>query len=330
VELLLVLLVVAVALVFDFTNGFHDAANAIATSISTRALTPKVALVLAAVCNLLGAFLGTGVATVIGFGIVDVGLGHEGLLVVLAALLGAIGWNLTTWWLGLPSSSTGALLGGLVGAGLVAGSTLHWDVVLVTVVVPMVVSPVIGLLLGHLAMVAVLRAVQDRAPGPTNRRFRMLQTVSAAAMALGHGLQDAQKTMGVIVLALVAGGLHTGRGIPWWVSLLAALAISLGTYCGGWRIIRTLGRRLVHLDPARGFVAESVASAVLYVAALAFDAPVSTTQVMASAVVGVGATERRSAVRWRVARSMLLAWVLTMPAAAALGAGACLVLRLFL
>ncbi|PRY11142.1 inorganic phosphate transporter [Kineococcus rhizosphaerae] len=329
-ELLLVLVVIAVALAFDFTNGFHDAANAIATSVFTRALTPRIALSMAAVCNLLGAFLGTGVATVIGFGIVDVGLGHAGLLVVLAALIGAIGWNLTTWRFGLPSSSTGALLGGLAGAGLAAGARLHWDVVLVAVVVPMVVSPLTGAALGYLATAAVLHGVRDKAPGPTNRRFRMLQTVSAAAVALGHGLQDAQKTMGVIVLALVAGGLQTGRDIPWWVTLLAALAISAGTYCGGWRIIRTLGRRVAQVDPARGFVAETVASVVLYVAALAFNAPVSTTQVMASAVMGAAATKRRSAVRWRVVRSMLVAWVLTMPAAAVLGALVCLGLRSFL
>ncbi|WP_432544731.1 inorganic phosphate transporter [Kineococcus sp. SYSU DK002] len=329
-ELALVLVVVVVALTFDFTNGFHDAANAIATSVSTRALTPRIALVMAAVFNLLGAFLGTGVATTIGYGIVDVGMGAHALAVVLAALVGAIGWNLTTWWWGLPSSSTGALLGGLAGAGVAAGSNLHWDVVLVQVLVPMLVSPVIGLLLGYLVMAWILRRLRDAARGPVERRFRMLQTVSASAMALGHGLQDAQKTMGVIVLALVAGGHHSGRGIPWWVQLAAAVAISAGTYCGGWRIIRTLGRRIAQLDPARGFAAEAVAASVLYVAALIFHAPVSTTQVVSSAVVGAAATKRRSAVRWRVARSMVGAWLLTIPAAGLVGAGCYLLLRVAL
>ncbi|NAZ83059.1 inorganic phosphate transporter [Kineococcus sp. R8] len=315
-ELALVLLVIVVALSFDFTNGFHDAANAIATSVSTRALTPRIALLMAAVFNLVGAFLGEGVAETIGSGIVDPGTGVDGMAVVLAALLGAISWNLVTWRLGLPSSSSHALIGGLAGAGLAAGTTVHWPVVLDKVVVPMVVSPLAGFLLAYLAMVGLLWAFRRSAPGPTHRRFRLAQTVSAAAVALGHGLQDAQKTMGVIVLALVAGGFHTGEGIPWWVKLSAALAISLGTYAGGWRIMRTLGRRIIDLDPARGFAAESVSAGVLYVAALGFQAPVSTTHTISSAIMGVGATKRLSAVRWGVARSMVGAWVLTLPAAA--------------
>jgi PiT family inorganic phosphate transporter len=315
VELALVLVVVLVALSFDFTNGFHDAANAIATSVSTRALTPRVALLMAAVFNLIGAFLGTGVAETIGSGIVAVGVGVHGMAVVLAALLGAISWNLVTWRLGLPSSSSHALIGGLAGAGIASSTTVHWAVILDKVVVPMVVSPLSGFVLGYLVMVVILWAVRRKAPAPTHRRFRMAQTVSAAAMSLGHGLQDAQKTMGVIVLALVAGGFHSGTAIPWWVKLSAALAISLGTYSGGWRIMRTLGRRIIHLDPARGFAAESVSAVVLYVAALHFHAPISTTHTISSAIMGVGATKRVSAVRWGVARSMVTAWVLTLPAA---------------
>ena len=315
-ELALVLVVVAVALSFDFTNGFHDAANAIATSVSTRALTPRIALGMAAIFNLIGAFLGTGVAETIGSGIVDVGLGIHGMAVVLSALLGAIGWNLITWRLGLPSSSSHALIGALAGAGIASSTTVHWSVILDKVVVPMVVSPLSGFLLGYLVMIAILWVVRHKAPAPTHRRFRIAQTVSAAAMSLGHGLQDAQKTMGVIVLALVAGGFHTGTGIPWWVKLSAALAISAGTYSGGWRIMRTLGRRIIHLDPARGFAAEAVSAVVLYVAALQFHAPVSTTHTISSAIMGVGATKRLSAVRWGVARSMVAAWVLTLPAAA--------------
>jgi inorganic phosphate transporter, PiT family len=329
VELALVLVVVLVALSFDFTNGFHDAANAIATSVSTRALTPRIALGMAAIFNLIGAFLGTGVAETIGSGIVDVGLGLHGMAVVLSALLGAIGWNLITWRLGLPSSSSHALIGALAGAGIAASSTVHWSVILDKVVVPMVVSPLSGFVLGYLVMVAVLWAVRNQAPAPTHRRFRIAQTVSAAAMSLGHGLQDAQKTMGVIVLALVAGGFHSGTAIPWWVKLSAALAISFGTYSGGWRIMRTLGRRIIHLDPARGFAAESVSAAVLYVAALSFHAPVSTTHTISSAIMGVGATKRVSAVRWGVARSMVTAWVLTLPAAALFAAAVYAVVSLF-
>jgi PiT family inorganic phosphate transporter len=330
VELALVLVVIAVALSFDFTNGFHDAANAIATSVSTRALTPRIALGMAAIFNLIGAFLGTGVAETIGSGIVDVGLGIHGMAVVLAALLGAIGWNLITWRLGLPSSSSHALIGGLAGAGIASSTNVHWSVILDKVVVPMVVSPLSGFLLGYLVMVVILWVVRNKAPAPTHRRFRIAQTVSAAAMSLGHGLQDAQKTMGVIVLALVAGGFHSGTDIPWWVKLSAALAISAGTYSGGWRIMRTLGRRIIHLDPARGFAAEAVSAVVLYVAALQFHAPVSTTHTISSAIMGVGATKRLSAVRWGVARSMVTAWVLTLPAAGLFAAALHVVLQLAL
>jgi PiT family inorganic phosphate transporter len=330
VELALVIVVVVVALSFDFTNGFHDAANAIATSVSTRALTPRIALGMAAIFNLIGAFLGTGVAETIGSGIVHVGLGIHGMTVVLSALLGAIGWNLITWRLGLPSSSSHALIGALAGAGIASSETVRWGVILDKVVIPMVVSPLSGFLLGYLVMVAILWIVRNRAPAPTHRRFRIAQTVSAAAMSLGHGLQDAQKTMGVIVLALVAGGFHTGTDIPIWVKLSAALAISAGTYSGGWRIMRTLGRRIIHLDPARGFAAEAVSAVVLYVAALQFHAPVSTTHTISSAIMGVGATKRLSAVRWGVARSMVAAWVLTLPAAGLFAAALYFVLHLFL
>lgn len=329
-ELALVLVVIVVALSFDFTNGFHDAANAIATSVSTRALTPRIALGMAAVFNLIGAFLGTGVAETIGSSIVQVDLGIHGMTVVLSALLGAIAWNLITWRLGLPSSSSHALIGALAGAGIASSSNIEWSVILDKVVVPMVVSPLSGFVLGYLVMVAILWIVRNKAPAPTHRRFRIAQTVSAAAMSLGHGLQDAQKTMGVIVLALVAGGFHTGTNIPVWVKFAAALAISAGTYSGGWRIMRTLGRRIIHLDPARGFASEAVSAVVLYVAALQFHAPVSTTHTISSAIMGVGATKRLSAVRWGVARSMVAAWVLTLPAAGLFAAAVYLVLHLFL
>lgn len=329
-ELVLVLLVIVIALTFDYTNGFHDAANAIATSVSTRALTPRAALLMAAVMNLVGALLGTGVAETIGSGIIDAPVGSSGLVVVLAGLLGAITWNLITWWKGLPSSSSHALIGGLMGAGLASMSTVHWSVILDKVVLPMVVSPLVGFLLAYLLMVAVLWIFRNAAPGRTQRRFRVAQTVSAAAMALGHGLQDAQKTMGVIVLALVAAGWHTGSEIPLWVKIAAASAISLGTYSGGWRIMRTLGRKVIELDPARGFVAETVASGVLYTTAFVFHAPISTTQTITSAIMGVGATKRLSAVRWGMVGNIGIAWLLTIPAAGTVAAVLFFVFNLFL
>jgi PiT family inorganic phosphate transporter len=322
VELALVIVVVVFALGFDYTNGFHDAANAIATSVSTRALTPRVALAMAAFFNLLGALLGTNVATTIAEDIISITdvSAQEGLVIVLSALVGAITWNLITWRLGLPSSSTHAIIGALTGVGIAASVTVHWNAIWDKVVLPMVFSPVIGFLGAFALMVGVLWLVRNRAPARTQRRFRLAQTASAAAMALGHGRQDAQKTMGIIVLALVAGGFHTGSEIPLWVKLSSALAISLGTYSGGSRIMRTLGRKIIELDPARGFVAESVASLVLYGSAYWFHAPVSTTHTITSAIMGVGATKRLSAVRWGVAKNIAYAWVLTIPAAAIVAA----------
>jgi len=323
VELALVVLVVALALGFDYTNGFHDAANAIATSVSTRALTPRAALLMAAVMNFTGALLGTEVAETIATSIVDLSdaSSHQALVVVVCALVGAIVWNLITWWFGLPSSSTHALIGGLVGAGLVGGLAIYGQAIVDKVVLPMIFSPIIGFFLAFLVMVGVLWLVRSSSPSKTTRRFRLAQTVSAAAMALGHGLQDAQKTMGVIFMALLTvGWADPEGGIPLWVKLSAATAISLGTYSGGWRIMRTLGRKIIELDPARGFVAESVSAVVLYVNAFALHAPVSTTHTITSAIMGVGATKRLSAVRWGVAKNIGIAWVLTIPAAAAVAA----------
>ncbi|HEU0041287.1 MAG TPA: anion permease [Jiangellaceae bacterium] len=327
-ELALILAVILVALAFDYTNGFHDAANAIATSVSTRALTPRAALVMAAVMNMVGAFLGTEVAKTISEGIIEAPDGDSGLLVVLAALVGAIVWNLITWWLGLPSSSSHALIGGLVGAALASSNTVLWGGVFGKVVIPMIVSPVVGFLLAYLLMLAILWAFRRVTPGRANRGFRLAQTFSAAAMALGHGLQDAQKTMGVITLALVVGGFQSDFNVQWWVIVLAASAMAAGTYAGGWRIMRTLGRRIVHLDPPQGFAAEAVASSVLYTTAFAFHAPISTTHTITSAVMGVGSTRRLSAVRWGVAGDIVTAWIVTIPAAGAVAAGCYLLLHL--
>lgn len=319
-ELAAIVVVIVVALGFDYTNGFHDAANAIATSVSTRALAPRTALLMAAVMNLVGAFLGTAVASTVGSGIIEAPVGESGLIVVLAALVGAIAWNVTTWYFGMPSSSSHALIGGLVGAALASAGTVKWRGVLDKVVIPMVVSPVVGFLLAGTVMLAVLWIFRNGRPSRLSRGFRHAQTVSAAAMALGHGLQDAQKTMGVIVLALVVGGYHQGFAIPWWVILLSAGALSAGTYSGGWRIMRTLGRRIIDLDPPRGFAAEATASAVLYTTAFAFAAPISTTQTITASILGVGATKRLSAVRWGVAGNIVVAWVLTIPMAALVAA----------
>jgi PiT family inorganic phosphate transporter len=306
---------VVIALAFDYTNGFHDAANAIATSVSTRALTPRIALILAAVMNFVGALLGQQVAHTVSDTIVPPD-GSHGLVVVMAGLIGAITWNLVTWYFGLPSSSSHALIGGLVGAALAASAAVHWSTILDKVVIPMVVSPLVGFGLAFLVMLTIMWVFRRGNPHRISRGFRFMQTLSASALALGHGLQDAQKTMGVIFLALVTGGYYSADdSLPLWVIVAAASAISLGTYSGGWRIMRTLGRRIIHLDPPRGFSAESVGAGVLYTTAFAFQAPVSTTHIITSAIMGAGATKRRSAVRWGVAKNILAAWVLTFPAA---------------
>ena len=327
--LAIVIATVAVALFFDFTNGFHDAANAIATSVSTRALTPRIALAMAAILNFVGALLGVGVAQTIQ-GIIDLESAPTGsnaeattaiaLTIVIAALVGAITWNIITWYFGLPSSSSHALIGGIIGAGLASTTNVDWDTLIDKVAIPMILSPTIGFVGAFLLMTLIMWVFRRAHPAKVNRGFRLGQTVSAAGMSLGHGLQDAQKTMGVIVLALVAGGYEDGKTVPFWVIVAAASAIAAGTYSGGWRIMRTLGRRIIHLDPPRGFAAESVASIVLYVMAIGLHAPVSTTHTITSAVMGTGATKRASAVRWGVARSIVIAWIITIPMAALMAA----------
>jgi PiT family inorganic phosphate transporter len=317
-ELAIVVAVVVVALAFDYTNGFHDAANAIATSVSTRALTPRVALILAAVMNFVGALLGQEVAkTVQGVLTISGKSENHGLVIILAGLVGAITWNLITWYFGLPSSSSHALIGGLVGAGLAGGVTVEWHTIIEKVVVPMVVSPIVGFTIAFVIMLAIMWLLRRRNPHRVYRGFRMLQTLSAAGLALGHGLQDAQKTMGVIFLAVTTAGYYSASDdhLPLWIVIAAASAISFGTYSGGWRIMRTLGRRIIHLDPARGFSAETAGTIVLYTTAFVFEAPISTTHTITSAIMGAGATKRFSAVRWGVARSIVTAWVLTFPMA---------------
>jgi PiT family inorganic phosphate transporter len=311
---------VGVALFFTYTNGFHDSANAIATSVSTRALTPRAALLMAAVMNLAGAFLGSGVAKTVSEGLIETPDGQSGMAILFAALVGAITWNMITWYFGLPSSSSHALFGGMVGAALAGGIAVYWSGVLQKIVIPMFVSPVVGLLLGYLVMVVIMWMFRKANPHKAKRGFRMAQTVSAAGMALGHGLQDAQKTMGIVVMALAIADVQDNGQIPIWVKISCALMLSLGTYAGGWRIMRTLGRRIIELDPPQGFAAETTAASVMYTASFMFHAPISTTHVITSAIMGVGATKRVSAVRWGVAKNIVLGWFITMPAAAAVAA----------
>jgi PiT family inorganic phosphate transporter len=315
-ELAAVIAVIVIAMAFDYTNGFHDAANAIATSVSTRALTPRVALVMAAIGNFIGAHFGAGVAKTVGSGLVELPTGVASLGVVFAGVFGAIVWNLVTWYFGLPSSSSHALIGGMVGATLASSGIVLWTGILESVILPMILSPLVGFGLGYLMMLAVMWLFRKGHPGKLNRGFRWAQTASAAAMSVGHGMQDAAKTIGIIVLALYVGGYQEdAKTIPEWAFWTSATVLALGTYAGGWRIIRTLGRKIIDLRPPEGFAAETVASSVLYFNALVLGAPISTTHTITSAIMGVGATKRLSAVRWGVAGNIVGAWILTFPAA---------------
>ena len=325
---ILLVVTVLIALGFDFTNGFHDTANAVATTISTRALGPRTAVGLAAVFNLLGALvaieiLHTHVANTIG-GLVAPKAGVS-LGMIIAALIGAIIWNLLTWRFGLPSSSSHALIGALVGMGVVAYGfdAVKWGSVL-PVVIALVASPLIGFVLSYLFTVLTLNVFRRARPSPMNRRFRMAQIVSGSFVSFSHGANDAQKTMGVITLALVSAGVNSAGGKtfpspPLWVVLVAATAIGLGTYSGGWRIIRTLGTKVIRLEPVDGFCAQTMAAVVIQ-GATQLALPVSTTHVVSGSVIGAGATRRLGAIRWGVARNILVAWVLTIPATAAMAA----------
>jgi PiT family inorganic phosphate transporter len=315
---LLLILVILLAVAFDYINGFHDTANAIATSVSTRALRPSHAILMSATANFLGALTGTAVAKTIASGIATTPSGDAGQVVVAAALVGAITWNLITWRLGIPSSSSHALIGGLIGSVIAASGVgaLNGPGIVEKVLVPLFASPVLGILMGFGLMVVLLNVFRRAHPKRINDRFRRLQVISAAYMAFSHGSNDAQKTMGIITLALVAGGVLAEPTVPLWVILIAATAISLGTAAGGWRIIKTMGQRVVKLDPVHGFAAETTAATII-IGASAFGMPVSTTHVISSAIIGVGASDRFSAVRWGVAGSIVTAWVLTIPASAA-------------
>ncbi len=329
-SLAVVIFVVAVALIFDFLNGFHDAANSIATVVSTRVLPPRAAVLWAAFFNFVAAFgFGVGVATTIGKGIILPSVVNEWL--ILATLTGAIAWDILTWWFGLPTSSSHALVGGLVGAGIVGGG---WGVIqfggLFTIALFIVLSPVVGLIASSALTLVTTRIARKFSRPSVDRTFRRLQLVSAALYSLGHGTNDAQKTMGIIAVLLFTSGLiGPVFSVPFYVILMAHAAIALGTYSGGWRIVRTMGMRITKLAPFGGFSAEAAAASMLFLTAH-MGIPVSTTHTIAGAIIGVGATRRLSAVRWWVARRIVLAWVLTMPASAAISAAAYLLLRLVL
>jgi PiT family inorganic phosphate transporter len=317
----LLVVVVAVALAFDFTNGFHDTANAIATSVGTRAMTPRVAVLVAAGMNLAGAFLTTAVAKTVGKGLIDTHLATQQTL--LAALVGAIAWNLVTWYFGLPSSSSHALFGGLIGAALVQSGSggVLWHGVAHKVVIPALVAPAIAFAGAFVLLLALYWAFKWVTPGAGNRGFRLGQIASSGWVSFNHGANDAQKTMGIIALSLVLHrhGDTENLSIPTWVKIAAGLAIAAGTYVGGWRIIRTLGQRIYSMEPAQGFAAQTAAGATIYFATL-YGYPLSTTHVVSGAVMGAGATRRLSAVRWGIAGNIVVAWVLTLPAAGAVAA----------
>jgi inorganic phosphate transporter, PiT family len=329
---LIVVIVVATALVFDFTNGFHDTANVVATSISTRAMSPSVAVGYAAILNFAGAFISLEVAATVANDVVQVRAEPVFLLVVFGGLVGAIAWNLITWYFGLPSSSSHALIGGMVGAAFAAdgAGAVIGEGVLGKVMVPAVVAPVVAFVVAGLAILLVYRIVGQVRPGPVSRGFRAGQVVSGGLLALAHGTNDAQKTMGVITLALVANGTLSADDfhVPTWVVVSAATAIALGTYVGGWRIIKTMGSRIHKMDAAQGFAAQGAGSAVI-LASSHVGFPLSTTHTISGAVIGSGAAKRLSAVRWGVAGNIVVAWVLTLPAAAVIGGLTYSVTRLF-
>jgi PiT family inorganic phosphate transporter len=311
----LVVLVILVALSFDITNGFHDTANAIATSVSTHALSPRAAVLLSAAMNFVGAFVTLQVAKTIGSGVAPPN--RVTLVMIIAALIGAIGWNLITWYGGLPSSSSHALIGGLVGAaGVGLGlSVVKWNVVISKMIIPLVVSPILGFVVAYLGMLLIYWLFRRAQPRPTNRGFRLAQVLSAAFVSFSHGTNDAQKTMGIIALALFSGHVYKTFQVPIWVIWAAGSAMAFGTYAGGWRIIKTMGTRLYKIEPSEGFDAQTVAASLIQ-GASHFGFPVSTTHVVTGSILGAGASQSISAVRWGVGLNIFLAWIITLPMAA--------------
>ena len=313
-----IIIVIVLALAFDFINGFHDTANAIATSVSTRAISPTNAIIMAAVLNFLGAMVSTGVAKTIGG---DIVVGHIDQPIIIAGLVGAIIWNLLTWLIGLPSSSSHALIGGMIGGVLL--SPLGADGLnmqgIGKIVIALVASPVVGGIIGFIIMSIMFRVFHGANPSKTNARFKKMQIITAATMAFSHGSNDAQKSMGIITLALVSGGVLTEFEVPDIVKILCATAMAVGTSVGGWSIIKTVGGKIFRLEPINGFAADLNSSIVVFTATL-LHLPVSTTHVVSGSIMGVGAAKRINAVRWGVAQQMVMAWVLTIPCTAVMGA----------
>jgi len=327
---IMLILVIVFALAFDVINGFHDTANAIATSVSTRVLSPRTAVLMAACMNFIGALINTNVAKTVSSGFVN---GAVAQYVIIAALVAAIIWNLITWYLGIPSSSSHALIGGLIGASVVYAASFDkiiWQGVLDKLIIPLITSPLIGFLFGYIIMsllYAILRPFSQRF---VNKWFSKLQIISAMFMAYTHGSNDAQKSMGIITLALVSAGvIDQSYGIPVWVKLACALAMAIGTSFGGWKIIKTIGINMIHLKPIGGFAAETGAALIIHMMTV-FGAPVSTTHVISASIMGVGASKRLSAVRWSLAKSIVVAWVVTIPTTIILGAAITLLFRMFL
>ena len=320
-EIALLLLIIIIALVFDYTNGAHDTGNVIATVIATRALTPKQAVVMASLLNFAGAMVGNKVALTVGTGILSTNLIMNCKLLVLAALLGAIFWNVLTWILGLPSSSSHALVGGVIGAGVVYGGwgTLEYVSIFWKVIVPIFASPLAGFIVGYFATLGLAWGCTKMKPKPANRAFRKLQILSSSVMAFSHGMNDAQKTMGIITLALFIFGKIPEIAVPLWVKISCATVMMMGTITGGWKIVKTMGSKFFRMEPLHGFAIQT-ASALVIEGATYFGAPISTTHVISSSVLGCGSVRNISAVRWGVARKMVTAWVLTLPAAALVGA----------
>jgi PiT family inorganic phosphate transporter len=317
--------VIALAVVFDYVNGFHDTANAIATSVATRALRPRHAILMATAFNFIGAFAGTAVAKTIGSGLVNEETTTQAI--VMAALIGAIAWDLLTWWYGIPSSSSQALVGGLLGATIVAAGVgaLNINGIVDKVVIPSLTSPLVGFVGAFLLMLVLYWTFRRAKRKPMARIFRRLQVISAGYMAFAHGSNDAQKTMGIITLALFSAGAISSIEVPPWVIVVSATALSLGTAVGGWRIMHTMGQRVAELEPVHGFAAETTAASVLIVTAH-LGMPVSTTHVISSAIMGVGSARGAKGVRWGVARRILFAWVITIPASALIAAGSWFIL----
>jgi PiT family inorganic phosphate transporter len=323
------IVVVVLAIGFDFINGFHDTANAIATSVSTRVLTPRAAIIMSASLNLLGALISVKVAKTVGADIVNPSTIPQ--TVVMAALIGAITWNLLTWYFGIPSSSSHAIIGGLLGAAIMYSGSLnivHWSNFFQKILLWLFLSAIIGFLLGYIIMTLMNWILRKTRPATVTTVFSKLQIVSAAAMALNHGSNDAQKSMGIITMALVSGGAIAHFSVPLWVKFSCATAMAVGTSVGGWKIIKTMGQNMAKLAPVNGFAAETGAAAVIFTATM-FKVPVSTTHIISTSIMGVGASKRLSSVRWVVAKNIVWAWVLTIPICALISALVFGIIRLF-